>query len=65
MSHAMKLNQNKSIILPPVKYFALLVAFALGYQVAGKDYPHATALVGWVLGFVVGLKLRLLFANKS
>ena len=64
MSHAMKLNQNKSSVLTPIKYFALILAFAIGYQVAGKDYPQTTALVGWALGFVVGLKLRLGFANR-
>lgn len=61
----MKLNSSNFPLLTSLKYGALMVAFALGYQVAGKNYPEATAIVGWVLGFVVGIKLHLTYANKQ
>lgn len=60
----MKLNNRLSSLLPSLKYGALIVAFACGYQIAGKDYPQTSALIGWVLGFVIGLKLRLAYVNK-
>lgn len=52
-------------VLPFVKYGALLLIFGLGYQFASKEYPQASALVGWIAGFLIGLKLRLVFANRN
>ena len=52
-------------VLPFVKYGALLLIFGLGYQVASQDYPQASAIVGWIGGFLIGLKLHLVFANRS
>jgi hypothetical protein len=64
MSHIMKFIYRNASVLSSLKYGALALAFALGYQVAGKDYPQLSALIGWVAGFVIGLKLRLAYANK-
>ncbi len=64
MSHVMKLSNIPSSILSTIKYGALILAFGVGYQLASKSYPEATAVIGWVLGFLGGLKLRLIYANK-
>lgn len=64
MSREMKLPSLPAAVLTALKYGALLFAFGLGYQFASKQYPELTAIVGWVLGFVGGLKLRLAWANK-
>lgn len=65
MLHVMKSNNLSFSIPPAIKYGALIVAFGVGYQLASKDYPEATAIIGWVLGFLVGLKLRLVYANRQ
>lgn len=65
MSHVMKSNNTFSSILPALKYGALILAFGIGYQLASEQYPEATAIVGWVLGFLVGLKARLMYASRQ
>lgn len=50
---------NTSSLLTVLKFTALAFVFILGYQVAGKDYPQATAIVGWVLGFMIGIKFSM------
>lgn len=52
-------------VLPLVKYGALLLIFGLGYQVASQDYPQASAMIGWIAGFLIGFKLHLVYANRS
>ncbi len=53
------MKSNNSSLLTALKFTALALVFVIGYQVAGKDYPQATAIVGWVLGFLIGIKLSL------
>ncbi len=59
------MNSSKWPVLSIVKYGALLLIFGLGYQFASQDYPQASALVGWIAGFLIGLKLKLEFANRN
>jgi hypothetical protein len=54
-----------SSLLTALKFTALAVVFILGYQVAGKNYPQATAIVGWVLGFMIGIKFSLRKMSKE
>ncbi len=61
--YAMKLNSSS--LLTIVKGLALALFFVIGYQVAGKDYPQATAIIGWALGFLIGLKFSLLMSRKE
>ncbi|MBS1810433.1 MAG: hypothetical protein JST84_19875 [Acidobacteria bacterium] len=58
------MSSNKFPVSSTLKYGVLIVAFAVGYQFAGKDYPQASALVGWVLGFLIGLKLKMSYSNE-
>ena len=64
MSRVMKLNSFPPSFLTTIKYGLLLLAFGLGYQMASKQYPEATAIVGWIVGFVFGLRLRLAWADR-
>ncbi len=57
------MSSGKWPVLSLVKYGALLLVFGLGYHFASQEYPQASALVGWTLGFLIGLKLRLVYAN--
>ena len=50
---------NLSSLLKVLKFSTLALVFLIGYQVAGKDYPQATSIVGWVLGFMIGIKISL------
>jgi hypothetical protein len=59
------MNISKWPVLSIVKYGALLLFFGLGYQFASKEFPQASAIVGWAAGFLVGLKLHLVFANRN
>lgn len=59
------MQSSKWPVLSFVKYGALLLIFGLGYQFASKEYPQASAIVGWVAGFLIGLKLRLLYTNRK
>ncbi len=59
------MNSSKWPVLSIVKYGALLLIFGLGYQFASQDYPQASAIVGWIAGFLIGLKLHLVFANRN
>ena len=61
--YAMKLNSSS--LLTAVKSLALALFFVLGYQVAGRNYPQAAAIVGWALGFLIGLKFSLLMSRKE
>ena len=59
------MRSNKWPVLTFVKYGALILIFGLGYQFASKEYPQASAAVGWIAGFLLGFKLRLLYANRK
>ena len=61
--YAMKLNSSS--LLTAVKGLALALFFVIGYQVAGKNYQQDTAIVGWVLGVLLGLKFSLLRSRKE
>ncbi len=58
------MSSTKWPVLSIVKYGALLLFFGLGYQIASQEYPQASAIVGWTVGFLVGLKLRLVYTNE-
>lgn len=57
------MKRSKWPVLSFVKYGALLLVFGFGYHVASQDYPQTAAIVGWIVGFLIGLKLRLDYAN--
>jgi hypothetical protein len=59
------MRSSKLPVLSAIKYGALAFAFILGYQFAGKNIQPYIAIAGWVLGFMLGLKLRLKYANRS
>lgn len=59
------MRSSKLSVFSAIKYGALALAFILGYQFAGKDIQPYIAIAGWVLGFMLGLKLRLKYANRS
>jgi hypothetical protein len=59
------MSSSKLPVLSAIKYGALAFAFILGYQFAGKNIQPYIAIAGWVLGFMLGLKLRLKYANRS
>jgi hypothetical protein len=56
---------NSTSLLTILKFSALALVFILGYQFASKDYPQATAIVGWVLGFMIGIKFSLRKTNEE
>lgn len=57
------MQSSKWPVLTVLKYGALILIFGLGYHVASKDYPQTSAIIGWVVGFLIGLKLKLDYAN--
>ena len=59
------MSSSKFPILSLVKYGALAFAFILGYQFAEKENQPFIAAAGWVLGFIVGMKVRWKYANRS
>ncbi|MBL8208228.1 MAG: hypothetical protein JNM09_28605 [Blastocatellia bacterium] len=59
------MSSNKSAVVSAIKYGAVALAFIFGYQCAGKEVQPYIAIAGWVLGFMLGLKLRLKYANRS
>jgi hypothetical protein len=58
------MSRHKSPVLSAIKYGALIFLFGLGYHVASKDYPQTSALVGWVVGFLLGLRLKMVWADR-
>ncbi|HEX4947557.1 MAG TPA: hypothetical protein VFZ34_12885 [Blastocatellia bacterium] len=56
---------DKSLISSAIKYGAIAVAFIFGYEFSGKNIQPYIAIAGWILGFILGLKLHLKHANRS
>jgi hypothetical protein len=59
------MSKYKLSVGSAIKYGAIMLAFIFGYQFAGKDIQPFIAIAGWVLGFMLGLKLRLKYANRG
>ncbi len=59
------MSSSKSPVLSAIKYGALILAFILGYQFVDKQMQPFVATAGWILGFILGLKLQLKYANRS